>query len=161
MTVPVWSELRFATRAWLVAPAVELGLAWAGLHRTLRWIERTAPVHGPAPEGRGSVDAARGARLVDRAYRLHLVRGQCLPRALVQYWLHRRDGTAVRFILGVRKASRTTDAEPQGDRRETIEAHAWVEPLEDEAAAPTAAGGEGFEVLLVREADPSRRGAAT
>ena len=77
-----------------------------------------------------SVDAGR--RLVAYAYKVHLLRGQCLPRSLVQYLLHRREGVAARFVVGVRRA-------------DGLDAHAWVE-----AEGSTDADGR-FAPLLVTE----------
>lgn len=151
----VWSDLRFAARAWLAAPAVELSLAWAGLHRTLEWVERSAPLRTGASHRSGSTAAigpTRGAQLVDRAYRFHRLRGQCLPRALLQYWLHRRDGTAVRFVVGVRRPAAAEGPSPGLP----LEAHAWVERAEPTAADSKAAQRQGgdFETLLIRDAVP-------
>ncbi len=103
-------EGAFLLRAWLAAPWVELALSGAGLETTLRWVERGAP-------GRGlGLGLAEGERAVALAFRAHpWFRGRCLSRALVQYWLHRRDGTPARFVIGVRRQ--------EGE----LDAHAWVE----------------------------------
>ncbi|MEZ4300274.1 MAG: lasso peptide biosynthesis B2 protein [Polyangiaceae bacterium] len=73
-----------------------------------------------------------GERLVAVAYRAHLLRGTCRPRSLVQYLLHRRDGTPARFVVGVRRPA----ANDGGPSR--IEAHAWVEGAETAPAAADA-----------------------
>lgn len=143
------AERRFALYAWLGAPVVEGLLATYGLGRTLQWLERTAPANGTTAEDAAAapdkVGPTRGALLVDQAYRFHLLRGECLPRSLLQYWLHRRQGTPVRFIVGIRHAA-GGDAGPQG----ALEAHAWVEGLASRAAPRPESGT--FETLLVREA---------
>lgn len=104
---------RFAARAWLGAPLVQASLATAGFRRTLRlitWFGR-----GSAP--RRPVGPEEGASLVAGAFRLQLGKGACLPQALLQYALHRRDGVPVRLVVGVR---RPDDGRP-------LSAHAWVE----------------------------------
>ena len=107
------SDRQFELRAWLAAPWVESSLAGLGLARTLAWIEALSPLgtgSEPAVEG---VNVARGSHLIDVAYRGHLLlRGTCLPRSLLQYLLHRRDGRGVKLVIGVR----TED-----------HAHAWIE----------------------------------
>jgi hypothetical protein len=104
---------RFAARAFVAAPAVEASLALLGFARTLRWVEAvSAGRSAPAPI---VVDITEGERLVAAVYRAHLTRGACLPRSIVQYLLHRRDGLPARLVVGVRR-----------DRGE-LAAHAWVE----------------------------------
>lgn len=137
-------QRRFAAAAWLAAPAVELCLATAGLHRTLRWLEATSPQSTGAGHGAAPVTPEEGAALVHGIYRLHLLRGACLPRSLLQYWLHRRAGTPVRFVVGVRR--------PESAPEQPLEAHAWVEwPGVDEAIATREMTEGSFETLLVRE----------
>jgi Transglutaminase-like superfamily len=123
-------EAAFAARAWLLAPWVELSLATLGLQRTLRAIEGLTP---PARRRAPAVTPERARRLVDGIYRLHLVRGRCLPRSLLQYALLRRLGAPVRLVVGVRRGS-------------GLEAHAWVEPI---TPSPTSEPKDGFERLLV------------
>jgi hypothetical protein len=77
-----------------------------------------------------------GAGLVGAVYRRHLVRGRCLPRALLQYALHRRDGVEARLMVGVKK--------PDGD----FAAHAWVE------ATDSIPGDEYTPVLSRRTSHP-------
>ncbi|MBI4703702.1 MAG: lasso peptide biosynthesis B2 protein [Deltaproteobacteria bacterium] len=142
------AERRFAAAAWLLAPAVEISLAALGLRRTLAWIERFGP---RSPWGATGIGAHDGAGLVDRAYRLHLLRGRCLPRALVQYGLHRRDGRPVRFVVGVKRGAAACPAphEPL-----PIEAHAWVEDVAPGAADPSPARNGSFQPLLDRRYVP-------
>jgi hypothetical protein len=122
------SGLGFFARAWAAIFVVEASLRVAGYRRTLRWIER---VPGRRRRRRGP-SVFLGERLVRGAYRAHLLRGGCLPRSLVQYLLHRRDGTAARFVIGVRRPR------PNETRDGRIEAHAWVESAQagDPGGAP-------------------------
>ncbi len=48
-----------------------------------------------------------GERLVRKAYLAHALPGGCLPRSLVQYLLHRRDGTGAKLVVGVRRPDRS------------------------------------------------------
>jgi hypothetical protein len=129
------AERRFAVAAWLAAPAVEMSLRAAGLRRTLGWIEALSR----APELSHTAEAPlvsveRAAELVDQIYRVHVVRGSCLPRGLLQYWLLRRSGVAARFVVGARHGSRDT-----GERG--LEAHAWVESLARSTSDSSASHG--------------------
>lgn len=135
-------ERRFTARAWLAAPVVELSLAALGLRRTLAWVEAL-----PARRRRTSafVEVGAGERLVRGAYAVHFVRGKCLPRSIVQYALHRRDGAAARLVIGVRRgrASGDPDADVAG-----LSAHAWVEaaggpPRHADDFAPILVAGGG------------------
>jgi transglutaminase-like putative cysteine protease len=148
---------RFAARAWLGAPLVQASLATAGLEYTLRlvaWVGRS-----PArPSRRRSrhveshlerpVEPEEGAALVAAVFRHHIVRGACLPQALLQVALHRRDGVPARLVIGVRR--------PLGEgvtRSRSLAAHAWVEPEQGEQAAssPTFA-----PIFIDRMAEGSR-----
>jgi hypothetical protein len=122
---------RFVLRAWGAAPLVEASLGLLGLAKTLRWVEWLPT----GAKREGAVDVAAGERLVGAAYRAHLLRGACLPRSLTQYLLHRRDGLAARFVVGVR-----SDAPG-------VRAHAWVES--PESPAPD----RGFAPILHRITD--------
>lgn len=123
----------FLARAWAAIFVVEASLNTIGYKRTLAWIEAV-----PARRARrGRPSAALGEKLVGAAYRAHAFRGGCLPRSLVQYLLHRRDGTAARFVVGVRRGA--IEAERRG-----IEAHAWVES----AAAADRSRDVGFEPIF-------------
>ncbi len=123
---PLQSAAFFA-RAWAVAFAVEGSLRLVGYRRTLAWIE--AVPKGSSRRRRTSV--LLGERLVRRAYAAHPLSGTCLPQSLVQYLLHRRDGTDARLVVGVRRPAERAD---RGRANETdprsIEAHAWVESSE-------------------------------
>lgn len=105
---------RFAARAWLGAPLVRASLAAAGLGRTLRLIEALPARRSPRPR---PVGPEEGAALVAGAFRHHFVGGACLPQAVLQYALHRRDGVPARLVVGVQRP---------GDGR-SLAAHAWVE----------------------------------
>lgn len=125
--------LGFLARAWAAVFVVEASLNTIGYKKTLAWIEgapqrrwwSVVRARGSS-EGSSGVVARRsavspqlGERLVSTAYRAHVFAGGCLPRSLVQYLLHRRDGTPARFVIGVRR--------PAGRRGAGMEAHAWVE----------------------------------
>ena len=134
------AERRFLAGAWVLAPVVELSLAAVGLQRTLDGIERLT-----RGEGRGSgVGVGRGEELIAAAYGRHLVRGRCLPRALLQYALHRRLGDHVRLVIGVR---------PPG--QDDLDAHAWVE----DPAGGHRSREDGFEALLERESRAASKAA--
>ncbi len=113
---------RFALRAWLGAPVVRASLALAGLQATLRWVEALPLTR----RTRRPVGVAEGEALVAGAFRHHLFGGECLPRAVLQYLLHRRDGVPVRLVVGVQR--------PTGG---TIAAHAWVEDGHDGRDRPS------------------------
>jgi len=108
---------RFVLRAWLVAPLVRASLAVAGLRATLRWVE-AVPATRSTRAARRRVGVAEGEQLICGVFRHHFVGGECLPRSVLQYLLHRRDGLPVRFVVGVR-------------RDEAFAAHAWVEDDHD------------------------------
>lgn len=121
----------FLARAWAAIPLVEVSLRALGYRRTLGWIERVPP-----SRARGGPSVLLGERLVGAAYRAYPLAGTCLPRSLVQYLLHRRDGTKARFVIGVRRPDRdknTDDSNEPNDPR--IEAHAWVESGDGTPAA--------------------------
>lgn len=134
-----WQELRaapvrgaaFLARAWAAIPIVEVSLRVLGYQRTLGWIERV-----PSGRSGGKTSLILGERLVAAAYRAHPTRGDCLPRSLVQYLLHRRDGTGARFVIGVRRPGRDVPLAANDPGGARIEAHAWVEGA---AGAPEAA----------------------
>ncbi len=54
-----------------------------------------------------------------------------MSRALVQYCLHKRDGTAARFVIGVRRGQgplgTPQNPGPSGATSLPLDAHAWVE----------------------------------
>lgn len=111
-------ERRFALAALVCAPFVEISLRTLGLQRTLAWIEQiTADPNETTPLAR--IPPERAAAIIDAVYRLQPLRGQCLPRALLQYGLQRRHGAAVRFVVGVKCPSAAG-----------LDAHAWVEAIE-------------------------------
>ncbi|HEY4120234.1 MAG TPA: lasso peptide biosynthesis B2 protein [Byssovorax sp.] len=126
---------RFALRAVVGAPLVEAALAAAGLRRTLALIDSL-----PRSPRREPVAAGEGARLVAGVYRHHVVRGACLPRAVLQYALHRLDGAEVALEVGARRIDGV------------VEAHAWIRGDERaEAYEPLRRMDEG----ALASADPS------
>ncbi len=131
-------ERHFLLRAWVAAPWIEAALATLGLARTLAWIEAASPLGGGARVD--GVDLVRGSQLVDVAYRGHLLlRGTCLPRSLLQYLLHRRDGRDVKLVIGVRSRDH---------------AHAWVE----EPSTAHAANAAHFAPIFSTSSTASGRG---
>jgi hypothetical protein len=128
--------LAFALQAWALAPVAEAALRTVGVRRTLRAVAAIPP----RSRSGSAVGVADGAGWVARAFRLHLLLpGLCLPRAVVQLALHRRDGVPARLVIGVRR---------EGDADHPLHAHAWVEPI-GVGAAPAEA--ERFASILVSE----------
>ncbi len=160
-------QWRYMARAWLAAPSLELSMRTAGVKRTLGWIEQLPlAADGPSPHER--IDVAEASRLVRWACKLQpLARNACLTQSLVQYALHRRDGVAARFVIGVRhvapegSATERSTAEagasnPNGDTTDNgraddrpgvlgLDAHAWVQSPNGPNAST------GFTELLQRE----------
>jgi hypothetical protein len=118
---------RFALLGWLGAPVVRASLGLVGLRTTLRWVE-AIPTRRRASRRVGVAD---GKRLVDGVFRHHLVGGQCLPRSVLQYLLHRREGLPVRLVVGVQRRG---DGSAPG-----FAAHAWVEGRAERGGAAEAA----------------------
>jgi len=114
--------------AWTASFVVELSMMVLGLGGTLKWIEgsSTSRVRRTAHQALRPNDDT-----VNLAYSLSPFPNTCLRRSLVRYWLGRRRGLPVRFVLGVRL-------------HERFEAHAWVEG-ESEAQYGDC---ESFDVLL-------------
>jgi Transglutaminase-like superfamily len=133
---------RFGAAAWVLAPVVEASLALTGLDKTLSMLERL-PVRDERREGALAADEAQV--IVSRAFRAHVgLRGLCLEKALVQWAVHRLDGTPARFVIGIRR-----DAEADAE----VQAHAWVE-------APTATEPVGVSEGA-SEPDPGEPGLAS
>jgi hypothetical protein len=143
---------RFAARAWLGAPVVRASLAVVGLGSTLRWIDviatftstRRSPPRGRRDAG-AAVGVVEGAALVAGAFRAHVVGGECLPRSLVQYLLHRLDGQSVRFVVGVRRPVSMGET-PIPPAQPALAAHAWVDTGVD--SGDSAAGDPAFAPLF-------------
>ncbi len=108
-------ELRFAARAWLLAPLVELHLAVLGFQPTLRFVG-LAKRMGRGRRVTRRVDVAAGRVWTARAYAAHRLPGLCLARSIVQHSLHAVEGTPSRLVVGVRYRD-------EGTR---LEAHAWI-----------------------------------
>ena len=165
------ASVGFLVRAWAGIFVVEASLRVIGYKRTLRWIERVPRRNVHPRDVRQSfprdvrqsfprdvrqsfprTSVHLGERLVRKAYLAHALPGGCLPRSLVQYLLHRRDGTGAKLVVGVRRPDRSgsTSGATSGNpsrANETatpgIEAHAWVE---SDASAPI--GVEGFAPIF-------------
>lgn len=155
-----WGELRaapvsgaaFLARAWAVIPVVEASLRVLGYRRTVGWIEAL-----PAGRGRRGPSVLLGERLVGAAYRALPLPGTCLPRSLVQYLLHRRDGTPARFVIGVRRPDRAPDVVPPNDPGgPRIEAHAWVEDPSSARPAAAPPGGRFASIFDSSDIDRAR-----
>ena len=100
----------------MLTPLVKLGLHALGWQRLMRLLERSGSSraqHPPAPQTHDYV--RRTAYIVNAAASRRLVRGTCLQRSIVLWWLLQCDGIETRLMLGSRKE--------QG----RFQAHAWVE----------------------------------
>jgi hypothetical protein len=128
-------EMTFAAQAWLLAPLMETSLLTLGVKRTIKGI--VFLFRAKTPSTPDAPHAQRAEQLVNAAYRRHLVKGECLPRSLVQFSLMRRAGKRVRFVMGV-------------NTHEDFRAHAWVETCGSESSHAKAEGLQ-FEKLLVVE----------
>jgi hypothetical protein len=119
------------------APLVEVSLHLAGLSATLGLIEKLPSPGASSPRERtAAVRIADGGRLIDAVYNWHVVRGACLPRALLQYALHRMDGVPAELRVGVVHPGDAAD----------LAAHAWV----DEPGAEPSSENAPFSPVLVR-----------
>jgi hypothetical protein len=113
-------ERWFIFRAWLGAPCVRASLALGGLRRTLRWVDAIRPL--PSRGARRVVGVGQAEALVGAVFRRQISEdGTCLPCAVLQYSIHRRDGLAARLVVGVRR---------HAGERGPLTAHAWVEDLQ-------------------------------
>lgn len=129
------AEVAFSSAAVLIAPLVRASLSRAGLDSTLAAIERLVPAGSMVSR----VSVARGAKLVRWAFLRS--DGTCLPESLVQLALHRVFGPDVELVIGVQRGER-------GGARDLgweLRAHAWIEAVDGEPAAPTP-----FEPILRR-----------
>lgn len=115
-------ERRFAAAAWLLAPVVTLLLRRFGFRKTVEivreWVT-PSPASGAKP-----VPIERAEALVARAFGLTVAHDSCLPRSIVQLAIHRRNGDAVKLVIGVRRDGRFGDADID------FEGHAWVEAVD-------------------------------
>jgi hypothetical protein len=106
-----WPERALALRAWLLFPAVAVGLRLFGFRRLRAWAAGT-----PEAALRTDVVAATSvARLVSGAAAWATPRPRCLARSLVLGRLLRQAGLTADLRLGVDRASAG------------FAAHAWVE----------------------------------
>lgn len=95
---------------WL--PLTVLGIRWMGLRH---WMSFLGRVPASASSSRTAQSPEAIARMVAAAARRSLLPANCLPRAVVLWWLFRRRGLGAELRLGGRKEG------------EQLEAHAWVE----------------------------------
>jgi hypothetical protein len=132
------ADLRFAARAWLLAPIIEASLASAGLRPTLKLVGLARRIGGrPSQRASARVDLDRGRAWTSRAFAMHPLQGLCLARSLVQHMLHTLDGTPSRLVVGVRR----------GVGASGLEAHAWVTHPDDRDPA-----ADGFQEILSNDA---------
>ncbi len=121
--------------AWLMVPAVGVGLRILGSERVLGLVERSAR-RARRSRPLGASRFGQLASLVDSAARYGVLGRNCLRESLVLYWLAKRAGLDARLEIGVRKVGGA------------LEAHAWVDPgaLEGRSAVngTAATGGDGF-----------------
>lgn len=112
-------EWRFFLAAWMLARPVAFALARLGFSRTLRALERL-PSTATRQNG---VDVERAELLVKRAFQAAACRGTCLPRAAVQYVVHRALGPEPRLVVGVSRGAPISVSALDW----TVAAHAWIE----------------------------------
>lgn len=107
-------EQSLLLQALCLLPLTALALRWMSFRQISRALARLAPL---ARRGRGKParQLARTAHLAQLATTYSPGRPSCLPRALILWWLLRRQGIVSDLRVGVRC---------QGSR---FEAHAWVE----------------------------------
>jgi len=136
-------SLRTLATALFLTPLVAVSLPAFGLRRTQAWMSRwPAPRRPRAPAGAATARAREVARAVGLAAAHGPVRASCLRRALVAWWLLRREGIPVAIRIGVRRdgTSLTSHAwiehvgMPVGDPPETVASYASFEA--DFAAMP-------------------------
>ena len=111
-------ERRMLVKAFLLLPAVHLGLRVLGYSRLLRVIETWTPLRstaGVAAEQDQRMRAREVARIVSIAAARGLYRATCLRRSLALLWFLRRESIESTIRFGVRTS---------GGR---LVAHAWVE----------------------------------
>src|SRR5690606_31980572 len=87
-----------------------------GYVRTRHWLERLSVDDAPRTATTDEAEAAIAlAHLAAVAGRRGPIAANCLPQALLVYWLLRRRGFAPQLKIGVRK-----------QHEATLDAHAWV-----------------------------------
>lgn len=112
-------ERRFFLAAWMLARPVAFALSTVGFPRLVRLLARLPPTQ---PRSSG-VDVERAELLVKRAFVAAASDGACLPRAAVQYVVHRALGPEPRLVVGVSRGEAARGAELDW----IVAAHAWVE----------------------------------
>lgn len=100
---------------------VEVSLRVLGFQRTLRMLQRRVSRGYRRHRTEAAVACSRGqvestVEMVAVAARHGIRRASCLRRAMVAWYLLRRQGIAAELRIGVRK-----------DQADAFEAHAWVE----------------------------------
>jgi len=104
-------------RALLLLPLIRTSLRLCGLHKTQKFLRRSAAVRGGAvlSDQEADADTKQTCRMVLAASRRLPVPGNCLERSLTLWWLLARHGITSHLRIGARKTG------------EKFEAHAWVE----------------------------------
>ena len=134
-------------KAILLLPLAHCALFFPGYKRTVKLIEKLAPIRlvAPAPNATETVNKARqSAQLVSIAARHGFFIASCLRQALLLWWLLRGQGIQSQIRFGARKC------------KDQLDAHAWVE-INGEAIS----GGEHPHLhyrLLVHDQPPSSEG---
>ena len=108
-----WNDCLILARAFLLLPAVEMGLRLVPFRILLRWAQPKARPTGNTSSA-SQLTPERMAWLVDVAARLSPLRPTCLRKSLVLCALLSKRGFPARLMIGARKA-------------EEFQAHAWVE----------------------------------
>jgi len=106
-------ERRWLWQAWLLLPIVKLSLRLIGYRRTL-WLLQALCVR-KILFALAETDVAALGLLVNIAARYSVLPINCLPRALVLWWLLQRAGVVADLRIGVQK------------KGGALAAHAWVE----------------------------------
>lgn len=104
-------------QATILLPLTVAGLRLFGLRQWQSFLGRWGGSSRATPPAAGELleRAQSFSRMVAAASREGLVKGNCLSRSLLLWWLLRREGAEARLRIGVRPT-------PAG-----VEAHAWVE----------------------------------
>ena len=109
-------SLRTLALALLLTPPVAVSLRAFGLRRTQAWMaRRPVPSRLPPDPAAAAARAREVARAVGLAGAHGPVRVSCLRRALLAWWLLRREGITVAIRIGVRRDAAA------------LAAHAWIE----------------------------------
>lgn len=133
-----WRERRLLVHAVLALPAARALVGCAGVRRVHAVLDRLpVPAAGRLPRHPDGVVHAT-LRIVRAASTHGVVTGSCLHRALVAWWLLRRQGIPTRLRIGVRR------------RDGRLDAHAWLEHAGVAVVADGDDDGGGYVPLAWR-----------